>query len=76
VTNIVAGAARRARLGTLRAHRLRHTAACDMLRAGAPLAEIGQVLRHRPAGPAAAYARVDAGRLRRIARPWPRGARS
>ena len=76
VTNIVAGAARRARLGTLRAHRLRHTAACDMLRAGAPLAEIGQVLRHRSAGSTAAYARVDVERLRMIARPWPSGARS
>jgi integrase len=76
VTNIVVDAARRARLGTLRAHRLRHTAACDMLRAGAPLAEIGQVLRHRSAGSTAAYARVDVERLRMIARPWPGGARS
>jgi len=74
VTNIVVDAARRARLGTLRAHRLRHTAACDMLRAGAPLAEIGQVLRHRSAGSTAAYARVDVERLRMIARPWPSGA--
>jgi hypothetical protein len=47
-----------------------------MLRAGAPLAEIGQVLRHRSAGSTAAYARVDAERLRMIARPWPGGARS
>jgi hypothetical protein len=30
-----------------------------MLRAGAPLAEIGQVLRHRSPGSTAAYARVD-----------------
>jgi site-specific recombinase XerD len=76
VTNIVMNAARRARLGTLRAHRLRHTAACDMLRAGGSLAEIGQVLRHRSAGSTAAYARVDVERLRTIARPWPSGARS
>ena len=57
-------------------HRLRHTAATDMLRAGAPLAEIGQVLRHRSPGSTAVYARVDVERLRTIARPWPTGAGS
>jgi integrase/recombinase XerD len=76
VTAIVAGAARRAGLGVVRAHRLRHTAATDMLRAGAPLAEIGQVLRHRSPGSTAAYARVDVERLRTIARHWPTGATS
>lgn len=76
VTAIVASAARRAGLGVVRAHRLRHTAATDMLRAGAPLAEIGQVLRHRSSGSTAAYARVDVERLRTIARPWPTGTAS
>jgi integrase/recombinase XerD len=76
VTAIVASAARRAGLGVVRAHRLRHTAATDMLRAGAPLAEIGQVLRHRSPGSTAAYARVDVERLRTIARPWPTGTAS
>jgi site-specific recombinase XerD len=60
----------------LRAHRLRHTAASDMLRAGGSLAEIGQVLRHRSVASTAAYARVDVERLRTIARPWPDGATS
>jgi integrase len=76
VTAIVAGAARRAGLGVVRPHRLRHTAASDMLRSGAPLAEIGQVLRHRSAGSTAIYARVDVERLRTIAQPWPSGAAS
>jgi integrase len=76
VTALVAGAARRAGLGVVRAHRLRHTAATDMLRAGAPLAEIGQVLRHRSPGSTASYARVDVERLRTIARPWPTGTES
>lgn len=76
VTAIVASAARRAGLGVVRAHRLRHTAATDMLRAGAPLAEIGQVLRHRSPGSTAVYARVDVERLRTIARPWPKGVRA
>ena len=40
-------AAQRAGLGTVHAHRLRHSAATGMLRAGAALPEIGQVLRHR-----------------------------
>jgi integrase len=76
VTTIVARAAGRARLGVVRAHRLRHTAASDMLRAGVPLGEIGQVLRQRSPGSTAACARVDVERLRTIARPWPTGAAS
>jgi integrase/recombinase XerD len=73
VSAIVASAARRAGFGVVRPHRLRHTAASDMLRAGAPLGEIGQVLRHRSLGSTAVYARVDVDRLRTIARPWPTG---
>jgi len=45
VTHVVARAAHRCGLGTIYAHRLRHTAATTMLHAGASLAEIGQVLR-------------------------------
>ena len=59
-----------------RASGLRHTAAGDMLRAGASLGEIGQVLRQRSPGSTAAYARVDVERLRAIARPWPAGEAS
>jgi integrase/recombinase XerD len=71
VSNIVAEAAQRADLGQIRAHRLRHTAAMQMLRAGASLPEIGQLLRHRRALTTAIYAKVDRDALRRIARPWP-----
>jgi site-specific recombinase XerD len=60
----------------VRARRLRHTAATDMLRAGASLDEIGQVLRHRSPASTAIYARVDVERLRSIARPWPTEAAS
>jgi integrase/recombinase XerD len=69
----VAAAARRAGLGDVRAHRLRHTAATSMLAAGAPLAEIGQLLRHRKALTTAIYAKTDVAALRTIARPWPAG---
>ncbi|MFC5099477.1 site-specific integrase [Kibdelosporangium philippinense] len=71
VTNVVARAARRAGLGVLHAHRLRHSAATAMLGAGASLEEIGQVLRHRTALTTTIYAKVDIGSLRRIARTWP-----
>jgi site-specific recombinase XerD len=76
VSSLVAAAARRAELGVVRPRRLRHTAATDMLRAGASLPEIGQVLRHRSLGSTAIYARVDVERLRAIARPWPPAATS
>jgi integrase/recombinase XerD len=71
VTQVVVCAARRAELGQIHAHRLRHTAATGMLRAGAGLEEIGQVLRHRQVLTTAIYAKVDRGALRQLARPWP-----
>jgi site-specific recombinase XerD len=71
VTMIVFDAAQRAGLPRMHAHRLRHTAATAMLRAGAPLAEVGQVLRHRSPLTTAIYAKVDRGALAVLARPWP-----
>jgi site-specific recombinase XerD len=73
VTEAVAAAGRRAGLGTIYAHRLRHTTATSMLAAGAGLAEIGQVLRHRRPLTTAIYAKVDTAALRTLARPWPAG---
>lgn len=74
VSTIVADVARRAGLGRVHAHRLRHTAATELLRAGASLPEIGQLLRHRHTATTAIYAKVDRDNLRLIARPWPEGA--
>jgi site-specific recombinase XerD len=71
VTQVVNAAAHRAGLGTVYAHRLRHSAATAMLAAGAPLAEIGQVLRHRSVLTTAVYAKVDIEALRCLAMPWP-----
>jgi site-specific recombinase XerD len=71
VTMVVFDAAQRAGLGPMHAHRLRHTAATAMLRAGAPLGEIGQVLRHRSPLTTAIYAKVDRDALAVLARPWP-----
>jgi integrase/recombinase XerD len=56
------------------AHRLRHSLATEMLRAGASLAEVGQVLRHRSHLATSVYAKVDQNALRPLARPWPGGA--
>jgi site-specific recombinase XerD len=67
----VRDAAARAGLGRFGPHRLRHTAATEMLRAGADLSEIGQVLRHREMTTTAIYAKVDRSGLRELARPWP-----
>ncbi len=52
-------------------HRLRHALAADMLRRGAALPEIGQVLRHRDLASTAVYAKVDLAALRSVARCWP-----
>ena len=52
---------------------LRHMMATEMLRASAPLAEIGQVLRHRSSLSTAIYAKVDHHALTQLARPWPTG---
>jgi integrase/recombinase XerD len=71
VTTVVANAGRRAGLGLVGAHRLRHTAATAMLQAGGSLTEIGQVLRHRRVLTTAVYAKVDRQALRLVARPWP-----
>jgi len=56
------------------AHLLRHTAASEMLRRGASLGEIGDVLRHRKIDTTAIYAKVDLRTLRGLAQRWPRGA--
>lgn len=56
VTMVVFDAGQRAGLGKIHAHRLRHTAATAMLRADTPLAEVGQVLRHRSTHTTALYA--------------------
>ena len=74
VTQIVAAAAQRAGLGVVHAHRLRHFAATQLLRAGAPLTEIQHFLRHARLQTTAIYAKVDYDALRTIARAWPGGA--
>jgi len=73
VASTVRRACRRAGIAEFGSHRLRHTAACEMVRANVPLYRIGQVLRHRSLQSTAIYARVDVERLRLLAAPWPGG---
>ena len=73
ISYIVRRACRRAGIPPIGAHRLRHTAACEMAEAGVPLTEIGQVLRHKSLASTANYARVSVTELRKLALPWPSG---
>ncbi|MDQ6835668.1 MAG: site-specific integrase [Actinomycetota bacterium] len=70
VGGIVACAGKRAGVRAS-AHRLRHSAATAMLRGGASLSEVGQVLRHADVDTTAIYAKVDYGALRTLAQSWP-----
>jgi integrase/recombinase XerD len=60
---------------TTGAHQFRHALATDMLRRGASLTEIGEILRHRSPQTTTIYAKVDLKALRTLALPWPGGAR-
>ncbi len=73
ISTIVGYACDRAGVERVFAHRLRHSLATDLLRAGASLPEIGQVLRHRDIASTSIYAKVDVEALRPLARPWPTG---
>jgi len=73
VCGVVGDACVRAGVPRVGAHRLRHTAATAMLRQGASLPEIAQVLRHREIKTTAIYAKVDRTRLRALTQPWPGG---
>lgn len=64
-------ASQRAGIARVYPHRLRHTAATEMLRRGASLAEISDVLRHASTQTTAIYAKVDRQALRTLAQPWP-----
>jgi integrase/recombinase XerD len=55
------------------AHLLRHSLATSMLRSGATMSEIGEVLRHREPNTTEIYAKVDFNGLRSLAHPWPIG---
>ena len=53
------------------AHLLRHSLATQMLRGGASLTQIGQILRHQLPQTTEIYAKVDFAALSALAQPWP-----
>ncbi len=77
VSSIVRHSLQRSGLDTpsMGAHQFRHGLATEMLRQGASLGEIGDVLGHHHAQTTMIYTKVDIEALRRLALPWPRGTR-
>src|ERR1019366_993203 len=71
VTMVPRSASRRAGLPVVGAHRLRHTAATEMLRHGASLQQVAEVLRHHSEDTTAIYAKCDRAAPGLVVRPWP-----
>jgi site-specific recombinase XerD len=77
ITAIAKTALKRADIGGFArqgAHLFRHSLATELLRSGATLSEIGQLLRHKSHDTTRIYAKVDIGALRTLSLPWPGGA--
>ncbi len=75
ICSIVIAAIARAGINTRHAgaHQFRHSLACEMLRQGATLTEIGSLLRHRHTKTTGIYAKVDFNALRPLSLAWPTG---
>ncbi|WP_410676821.1 tyrosine-type recombinase/integrase [Amycolatopsis sp. cmx-4-68] len=75
VGDVVERACLRAGVPRVGPHRLRHALAGRLLRQGAGLTAISQVLRHQDLATTALYAKVDFTALRDVAQPWPGATR-
>jgi len=64
-------ASERAGIPIVGGHRLRHTTGTELLRHGASLREVGEVLRQSDQMTTSVYAKVDEHALRLAVRPWP-----
>jgi site-specific recombinase XerD len=71
VGDVVERTCLRAGLPPVGPHRLRHALAGELLRQGAGLVAISQVLRHQDLATTALYAKVDLAALHKVAQPWP-----
>jgi site-specific recombinase XerD len=71
VAQVSRNACQRLGIDPVGGHRLRHSLATNMLGAGVALREVAEVLRQSDAATTAMYARVDAGSLTMVMRPWP-----
>ena len=74
VSRVATLAVRRAGVDAPRtgAYVFRHTVASRMVRAGASLKEVADVLGHRSLDSTTIYAKLDLPRLREVALPWPK----
>ncbi len=75
VGDVVERACKRAGLPNVGPHGLRRALAGELLRRGAGLVAISQVLRHQDLATTAVYAKVDLAALRQVAQPWPGAVR-
>ena len=75
ITSLVRRALKKAGIESARkgCHLFRHSLATDMLRRGASLNEIGELLRHQSPNSTAVYAKVELAALRPLALSWPGG---
>jgi site-specific recombinase XerD len=74
VQRVVQAAYRRCGWKRSRVHIIRHSVASRLLRAGTPMKEIADVLRHRSLDTSAIYTKIDLSRLASVALPWPGSA--
>jgi site-specific recombinase XerD len=72
ISSVIADLARHAGLGTVHAHRLRHSAATAVLAGGGSLIEARELLGHASTDTTMVYARVDLGALATLTVPWGR----
>jgi integrase len=71
VALVVRRACERAGLNNIGPHRLRHTLATETLHAGAPMAEVAQLLCHADQATTSIYAAADVAAVAALASPWP-----
>jgi integrase/recombinase XerD len=71
VGSLVYRACGRAGVARVGPHTLRRTLATETLRAGAPMAEVAQLLRHTDQATSSIYAAADVEAVAALAQPWP-----
>lgn len=71
VGTLVYRACQRAGVARVGPHALRRTLATETLRAGAPMSEVAQLLRHADQATSSIYASADAQAVAALAQPWP-----